>query len=134
MSGDKDFEKWWKSLPHQLISEQSFRNYAENGYKAGKRKGEEERDELAEKNETLTKLVDSDTSYILKIGDELAKERAVVDYYADKDVWESGEVEHYKDVVDIHDCNFLDVGKIYTDAIRYGGKRARARQKERSEG
>ena len=67
MSDDKDFEKWWKSLPHQFISEQSFRNYAENGYKAGKRKGEEE---LGKLNPSKVKR---EFAKVVRERDELAK-------------------------------------------------------------
>ena len=87
-------------------------------------------------------LWDRQQDRIQQLESELAKERAVVDHYADKDLWEPGEVEHYNDVVAVHDCNFLcsflcnflDVGKVYTNTtntIRYSTKRARARQQAR---
>ena len=123
MSDDKDFEDWWDTIKDEWRGHKLELEFA---YLAGKRKGEEERDELAEKNETLTKLVDSDTSYILKIGDELAKERAVVDWYADAYYWDAGA---YSDISTIDSGDIEKVGKRLI-----GGKRARARQKERSEG
>jgi saccharopine dehydrogenase-like NADP-dependent oxidoreductase len=53
-----------------------------------------------------------------------------VRFYGDKGNWENVEAEHYKEAIKLDDCGYLDVNKVYTDAIRYGGKRARETMKE----
>ena len=49
-----------------------------------------------------------------------------LEFYGDKSNWNTAEADHYRESIKLKDCAYLDVNKIYTDAIRYGGKRARA--------
>jgi len=65
-------------------------------------------------------------SKIQQLENELAKERAVVDWYADAYYWDAGA---YSDISTIDSGDIEKVGKRLI-----GGKRARARQAERSEG